>query len=94
MNSNSLESIFECCRNVHKSTCAMTRLLSVYKATVLSFQLVLKMAEIQYEILSKVSHITDNQCLFNFVLKLLLQLGDNLFYLSMKRKKIQRKKAF
>ncbi|XP_053366887.1 E3 ubiquitin-protein ligase rnf213-beta isoform X1 [Clarias gariepinus] len=48
-----LDSIYQCCRNIHKSTCTMTRLLPAYKATVLSFQLLLKMAEIQYEFLSK-----------------------------------------
>lgn len=49
MSSKWLDSIFQCCRHVHKSTCSMSRLVPAYKAAVLSFQLVLKMAEIQYE---------------------------------------------
>ncbi|XP_060751752.1 E3 ubiquitin-protein ligase rnf213-beta isoform X2 [Tachysurus vachellii] len=53
MSSKWLESICQCCRNIHKSTCTMTRLVPAYKATVLSFQLVLKMAEIRFECLSK-----------------------------------------
>ncbi|XP_062382955.1 E3 ubiquitin-protein ligase rnf213-beta [Sardina pilchardus] len=38
--------VFQCCRRVHKSTCQMARLSSSYKTAVLSFQLLLKVAEI------------------------------------------------
>ncbi|KAK3529115.1 hypothetical protein QTP70_016547 [Hemibagrus guttatus] len=61
MSSKWLESICQCCRNIHKSTCAMTRLVLSYKATVLSFQLVLKMAEIQHEFLSKHGEEKDSE---------------------------------
>ncbi|KAK1794252.1 hypothetical protein P4O66_011142, partial [Electrophorus voltai] len=53
MYSEYLDSIFECCRRVHKSTCRITRVTSLFKAAVLSFQLVLKVAEVQHEELSK-----------------------------------------
>ncbi|XP_051530047.1 E3 ubiquitin-protein ligase rnf213-beta-like isoform X2 [Myxocyprinus asiaticus] len=53
MESKSLDLIVECCRNVHKSACRIVRLVSQYKVTVLSFQLLLKMAEIQQDLLSK-----------------------------------------
>ncbi|KAL2078388.1 hypothetical protein ACEWY4_026073 [Coilia grayii] len=38
--------VFECCVRIHKSTCSMARLVPSYKTTVLSFQLLLKFAEI------------------------------------------------
>ncbi|XP_047673206.1 E3 ubiquitin-protein ligase rnf213-beta isoform X2 [Tachysurus fulvidraco] len=53
MSSKWLGSICQCCRNIHKNTCTMTQLVPAYEATVLSFRLVLKMAEIQFECLSK-----------------------------------------
>ncbi|XP_063077858.1 E3 ubiquitin-protein ligase rnf213-beta [Engraulis encrasicolus] len=38
--------IFECCICVHNSTCTMARLVPSYKSVVLSFQLLLKFAEV------------------------------------------------
>ncbi|XP_017573370.2 E3 ubiquitin-protein ligase rnf213-beta isoform X2 [Pygocentrus nattereri] len=52
--SKRLDAVFQCCSNVHKSTCRIARQdIQMFKAAVLSFQLVLKLAEIQYEALSK-----------------------------------------
>ncbi|XP_051523957.1 E3 ubiquitin-protein ligase rnf213-beta-like isoform X2 [Myxocyprinus asiaticus] len=53
MESKSLDLILECCRNVHKSACKIVRLVPQYRVTVLSFQLLLKMIEIQHALLSK-----------------------------------------
>ncbi|XP_058262202.1 E3 ubiquitin-protein ligase rnf213-beta isoform X1 [Hemibagrus wyckioides] len=61
MSSKWLESICQCCRHIHKSTCTLTRLVPSYKAPVLSFQLVLKMAEIQHEFLSKHGEEKDSE---------------------------------
>lgn len=57
----------------------MARLVLAYKAAVLSFQLVLKMAEIQYEFLTKVSHITATQRLTLFQSYLVVYLFVYLF---------------
>ncbi|KAL7869588.1 hypothetical protein AOLI_G00135760 [Acnodon oligacanthus] len=52
--SKRLDAVLQCCRTVHKSTCRIARQdIQMFKAAVLSFQLVLKLAEIQYEVLSK-----------------------------------------
>ncbi|XP_050980097.1 LOW QUALITY PROTEIN: E3 ubiquitin-protein ligase rnf213-beta-like [Labeo rohita] len=45
--------ILQCCRNVHKSVCKIARLVQQYRVTVLSFQLLLKMAEILHDHFSK-----------------------------------------
>uniref|UniRef100_A0A8C1VS82 RING-type E3 ubiquitin transferase n=1 Tax=Cyprinus carpio TaxID=7962 RepID=A0A8C1VS82_CYPCA len=42
-----------CCRNVHMSVCKITRLVPQYRVTVLSFQLLLKTAEILHDYFSK-----------------------------------------
>ncbi|XP_030630710.1 E3 ubiquitin-protein ligase rnf213-beta [Chanos chanos] len=46
-------SFLQCSMSIHRSTCLMSRLVQSYDAAVLSFQLVLKVAEIQYAALSK-----------------------------------------
>lgn len=46
--------ILRCCRNVHKSVCKIARLVPQYRVTVLSFQLLLKTAEILHDHFSKV----------------------------------------
>ncbi|XP_036427896.1 E3 ubiquitin-protein ligase rnf213-beta isoform X2 [Colossoma macropomum] len=52
--SKRLDAVLECCRSVHRSACRIARQdIQMFKAAVLSFQLVLKLAEIQYEVLSK-----------------------------------------
>ncbi|XP_051967995.1 E3 ubiquitin-protein ligase rnf213-beta-like [Xyrauchen texanus] len=53
MESKSLDLIVACCRNVHKSACKIVQLVPQYNVTVLSFQLLLKMVEIQHDLLSK-----------------------------------------
>lgn len=54
MESKSSDLILHCCINVYKSACKIARLVPQYKVTVLSFQLLLKMAEILHEKFSKV----------------------------------------
>ncbi|XP_073773817.1 E3 ubiquitin-protein ligase rnf213-beta isoform X3 [Danio rerio] len=49
MKTEQLTLILQCCCNVHKSVCKTARLVPQYKVTVLSFQLLLKMAEIVYD---------------------------------------------
>ncbi|KAK9965830.1 hypothetical protein ABG768_004896 [Culter alburnus] len=53
MESKSSDLILHCCINVYKSACKIARLVPQYKVTVLSFQLLLKMAEILHEKFSK-----------------------------------------
>ncbi len=51
--------ILQCCRNVHKSVCKIARLVPHYRVTVLSFQLLLKTAEIRHDHFSKVLYHRD-----------------------------------
>ncbi|XP_073722611.1 E3 ubiquitin-protein ligase rnf213-beta [Misgurnus anguillicaudatus] len=53
MESESLGSILESCRNVHKSACKIARLVAEYSVPVLTFQLLLKMVEMKHAALSK-----------------------------------------
>jgi len=54
MELKSLDLILQQCISVHKSACKIARLVSHYKVTVLSFQLLLKVAEILHDTFSKV----------------------------------------
>ncbi|XDV44192.1 hypothetical protein PO909_012516 [Leuciscus waleckii] len=53
MEPKSLDLILQRCISVHKSACKNARLVSRYKVTVLSFQLLLKVAEILHDTFSK-----------------------------------------
>ncbi|XP_039521132.1 E3 ubiquitin-protein ligase rnf213-beta isoform X4 [Pimephales promelas] len=53
MELKSLDLILQQCISVHKSACKIARLVSQYKVTVLSFQLLLKVAEILHDTFSK-----------------------------------------
>ncbi|KAG7491231.1 hypothetical protein MATL_G00000820, partial [Megalops atlanticus] len=48
-----VDSLLQCCISIHKSACGMVRLVPGYKAAVTSYQLVLRVAEIQDSILEK-----------------------------------------
>ncbi|XP_036391600.1 E3 ubiquitin-protein ligase rnf213-beta-like [Megalops cyprinoides] len=48
-----VDSLLQCCISIHRSACGMVRLVPGYKAAVTSYQLVLRVAEIQDSILEK-----------------------------------------
>lgn len=59
MEPKSSDLILQHCISVHKSACKNARLVSHYKVTVLSFQLLLKVAEILHDMFSKVLYHSD-----------------------------------
>ncbi|XP_072523911.1 E3 ubiquitin-protein ligase rnf213-beta [Salminus brasiliensis] len=60
--SKRLDGIFQCCGKVLTSTCRIARQnIQMFQAGVLSFRLVLKLAEIQYEVLSESGEERDQE---------------------------------
>ncbi|XP_029109785.1 E3 ubiquitin-protein ligase rnf213-beta [Scleropages formosus] len=53
VHSGRVDSMLQCCINIAKSTCMIAKLVSMYKAVVLSYQLVLKVTEFQHSLLAE-----------------------------------------
>ncbi|XP_056627258.1 E3 ubiquitin-protein ligase rnf213-beta-like isoform X2 [Triplophysa dalaica] len=57
----SLDSILECCKNVHKSACKIAQRVHFYSLPLLTFQLLLKVVENKHAVLSKGGEEMDQQ---------------------------------
>ncbi|KAL4648632.1 E3 ubiquitin-protein ligase rnf213-beta-like [Arapaima gigas] len=59
VDSGGVDSILQCCINIVTSICRIAKLVPMYKTVVVSYQLVLKVAEVQHSLLTEVTEEGD-----------------------------------